>query len=84
MNLGEKLRLMRNREKLTQSQMAELVGLSLDTLKNYELARRIDISGPALAKIASHPTFTPYTLWLMTGQTAPAAGQISPVYHHAD
>ncbi|MGN7840786.1 helix-turn-helix domain-containing protein [Pseudomonas sp. 22490] len=79
MKLGEKLRLMRNREKLTQPQMAELVGLSLDTLKNYELARRVDISGLALAKVASHPTFTKYTLWLMADQTAPEAGQISPV-----
>ncbi|MGX5221185.1 helix-turn-helix domain-containing protein [Pseudomonas segetis] len=79
MNLGEKLRLMRTREKLTQPQMAELVGLSLDTLKNYELARRRDISGLALAKVTSHPTFTKYTLWLMADRTAPAAGQISPV-----
>lgn len=79
MSLGEKLRQIRTYEGLTQRQMADLVDISLDSVKNYELSRRVGISGLALAKITSHPTFTPYTLWLMTGHTAPAAGQISPV-----
>ncbi len=79
MTLGEKLRLMRTSERLTQSQMAELVGLSLSSYKNYELARRLEVSALALLKITHHPIFTKYTLWLMADQTAPAAGQISPV-----
>ncbi|BBT15134.1 hypothetical protein WP8S17C03_11830 [Metapseudomonas otitidis] len=79
MKLGEKLRLIRAREQLTQGQMAELVGLSVDTLKNYELARRREISALALLKVTTHPLFTKYTLWLMADQVAPEAGQVSPV-----
>lgn len=79
MTLAEKLRQVRIRENLTQAQMADLVGLSLNSYKNYELAKRLQISALALLKITTHPTFTKYTLWLMAGQVAPEAGQVSPV-----
>jgi transcriptional regulator with XRE-family HTH domain len=79
MTLGEKLRLIRTSEHLTQVQMATAVDVSLDTYKNFELARRKKISALELLKITNHAHFTQYTLWLMTGQTIPEAGQICPV-----
>lgn len=79
MTLGEKLRQIRHAEQLTQSDMASTVAISLDTYKNYELARRRDISALELIKITTHPRFSKYTLWMMADQTAPAAGQVSPV-----
>ncbi|MFJ4457540.1 hypothetical protein ACIP1G_27155 [Pseudomonas sp. NPDC089392] len=36
------------------------------------------MGAPALIKISSHPRFKKYTLWLMTGDTAPEGGQVSP------
>jgi transcriptional regulator with XRE-family HTH domain len=78
MSAGEKLRQIREGERLTQRQMATDLGMSLDTLKNYELARR-PVGAQALFAVTQHPKFTKYTLWLMADQTAPAAGQVSPV-----
>lgn len=56
---------------------AELTGLSMGTIKLYEAAHQ-----PARSEIAERVINTPqlekYTLWLMTGKTAPSAGQISP------
>ncbi len=78
MTPGEKLRQIRQAERLTQPQMATTVALSLDTYKNYELDRR-PVGANALFAVTQHPQFSKYTLWLMTNQTAPAAGQVSPV-----
>lgn len=78
MTLGEKLRQIRKAEQLTQPEMAAAVSISLDTYKNYELARRRAINALELIKVTQHPRFSKYTLWMMADQTAPAAGQISP------
>lgn len=78
MNLGEKLRAIRKAEHLTQPEMATAVAISLDTYKNYELARR-PVGAPTLLAVSQHPQFSKYTLWMMANQTAPASGQISPL-----
>lgn len=78
MNLGEKLRAIRKAEHLTQPEMATAVAISLDTYKNYELARR-PVGAQTLLAVSQHPQFSKYTLWMMANQTAPEAGQISPV-----
>lgn len=77
MDLGEKLKLMRKREMLTQAEMADLVGISLSTFKNYELGRRQGISVVELLKVTKHPRFMKYALWLVTDTTAPECGQVS-------
>lgn len=77
MNLGEKLRLIRTRERLTQLEICEVTGIKLGTWKGYEYGARKEVSSVELLKITTHPRFIKYALWLVTDQTAPACGQIS-------
>lgn len=79
MELAEKLKAIRVKEGMTQSELCEATGLSLSSYKKYELALRTEVSSIALLKITNHERFRKYTLWLMTGDIAPACGQISPV-----
>lgn len=79
MSLGEKLRLIRTRERLTQVEICEAAGIKLETWKGYEYGRSKTVASSELLKITQHPQFIKYTMWLMTGQTIPEAGQISPV-----
>ncbi|MDG9784359.1 helix-turn-helix domain-containing protein [Metapseudomonas otitidis] len=79
MELAEKLKAIRLKEGMTQGELCEATGLGLSSYKKYELALRLEVSSVALMKITSHPRFKKYTLWLMTGDTAPECGQISPV-----
>jgi transcriptional regulator with XRE-family HTH domain len=79
MELSEKLKLMRTRERLTQRQMADEVGVYLGSYKNYELGLRKEMSSLALLKITNHPRFTKYTLWLMCDEFPVACEQVSPV-----
>lgn len=79
MELGEKLKLMRTRERMTQGEMAAEVEISLSSLKNYKLGLRKEVSALALLKITTHPRFKKYTLWLMCDEIAPECGQVSPV-----
>ncbi|MGC9744398.1 helix-turn-helix transcriptional regulator [Pseudomonas sp. P1B16] len=79
MELAEKLKAIRIKEGLTQSELCEATGLSLSSYKKYELALRIEVSSVALLKITNHERFKKYTLWLMTGDVAPVCGQVSPV-----
>lgn len=79
MNLGEKLRLIRTRERFTQGEICESTGIKLETWKGYEYGRSKTVASSELLKITQHPQFTKYTMWLMTGQTIPEAGQVSPV-----
>lgn len=74
---SEKLRLIRVAEGLTQLQLRDLTGLGLSTIRNYET----HIKEPGLKvvdKFLKVDLFQKYTLWLMTDQTAPDAGQIAP------
>lgn len=79
MELAEKLKAIRIKEGLTQSELCDAAGLSLSSYKKYELALRTEVSSIALLKITNHERFKKYTLWLMTGDVAPACGQVSPV-----
>lgn len=79
MTIGEKLKLIRMHQQLTQTDICALTGIKLETWKGYEYGRRESVSSNELLKITEHPRFTQYTMWLMTGQTIPEAGQISPV-----
>lgn len=76
-SIGEKIFLMRKSEGLSRREMAELTGVSANNLRNYESIGR-QIPGDYLAMILENPRFEKYTLWLMTGNTAPEAGQIEP------
>ncbi|WP_337049230.1 helix-turn-helix transcriptional regulator [Serratia fonticola] len=76
-DFSEKLRLIRVAEGLTQRQFVDLVGIGLGTIKNYETHQAI-AGGVIVERVLNVPRFQKYTLWLMTDQTAPAAGQVAP------
>ncbi|EPY8419088.1 TPA: helix-turn-helix transcriptional regulator [Citrobacter freundii] len=72
-----KLTELRKAEGLTQRQFAEITGVSLGTIKNYESGH--NVGGIATVEsVINVDRFQKYTLWLMTGNTAPDAGQIEP------
>lgn len=77
-SLGQKIREVRECEGLTREEFASLTGVAAATLKQYENGRRESIGSEILLKITQHERFQKYTLWLMTGNSSEAAGQISP------
>ncbi|WP_339433291.1 XRE family transcriptional regulator [Pseudomonas sp. EA_65y_Pfl2_P78] len=79
MSLGEKLKLIRTRERFTQVEISNITGIKVETWKAYEYGRSKTVASSELLKVTQHPLLTKYTMWLMTGQTIPEAGQISPV-----
>ncbi|MFJ2384590.1 helix-turn-helix domain-containing protein [Pseudomonas protegens] len=78
MDLASKLKAIRAKEGVTQSEFCELVGFSISTYKKYE-SSLFEMGFTALSKVVNHPRFMKYTLWLMIEQTAPESGQVSPV-----
>lgn len=82
MNLAQKLRAIRKSEGLTQSKFCEISGIALGTLKNYEGGHQ-EPGIQVIMQVTNTTLFEKYTLWLMTGKTAPEAGQISPVVAHS-
>lgn len=75
MDLKEKIKLIRKASGLTQPKISELVGIPLNSVRNYERGER-GVSALFLLKICE--IFPQYTLWLMTNEVAPEVGQISP------
>ncbi|MBX8542484.1 helix-turn-helix domain-containing protein [Pseudomonas cichorii] len=78
MDLAAKLKAIRAKEGVTQTQFCELLGFSVSTYKKYE-ASLFEMGYGAVSKVVTHPRFYKYTLWLMTDQTEPECGQVSPV-----
>lgn len=76
--IGEKIRSIREAEGLSRDEFEQLTGIPAGNTKRYETGRIKSIGSDFLVKITQHPRFTKYTLWLMSGTTAPAAGQIAP------
>lgn len=81
MKLSEKVKAIRIAEGLSQTQLCEMIDLSISTLGKYETGV-YEPSGLNLLKITEHPRFEKYSLWLMTGKTAPEVGQIAPTLAH--
>lgn len=78
MDLPEKMKAIRKKEGLTQGELCELLDVSISSWKKYE-ASIIEMGLPPVLKVTNHPRFKKYTLWLMTGDTAPECGQVSPL-----
>ncbi|OIN15956.1 transcriptional regulator, partial [Salmonella enterica subsp. enterica serovar Sarajane] len=75
---SQKLRMVRKAEGLTQKEFADLTGLSLSTIRNYESGQktaRAEIMESALQV----QRFEKYTMWILHDKTFPQAGQIAPV-----
>ncbi|MEC4728148.1 helix-turn-helix domain-containing protein [Shewanella sp. D64] len=66
-------------EKLSQRQFADLIDIPLRSLEAYLSGEREPKQSFSM-KISSHPQFKKYTLWLMTGTTAPESGQVCPAF----
>lgn len=76
-NIGQKIKIIRESLNLSQAKFCELLDIGLSGYKKYETG----ISEPGagnLEKIANHPKTKMYFLWLFTGETNPALGQIAP------
>ncbi|WP_250870405.1 helix-turn-helix transcriptional regulator [Hafnia paralvei] len=78
---SEKLKAVRKAEGLTQQQFADITGLSLGTIKNYETNQH-EAKALTVEKVLDIERLQKYTLWLMTDKTAPEAGQIAPAIAH--
>ncbi|TGC21824.1 helix-turn-helix transcriptional regulator [Escherichia sp. E1130] len=76
-SLGEKIRLIREAEGVTRTQLAEMLEIPYPSITNYEM-KGIQVTEKFMVSFTNHPRFQKYTLWLMTGKTAPSAGQVSP------
>lgn len=77
MEIGEKIKNIREAEAVAQFDFCVETGINIATLRNVEQGRRSPGS-KELLKITTHERYKKYALWLMTGETAPQAGQISP------
>lgn len=80
-DISEKIKLIRESERLNRKEFSELTGVPYSTLSSYE-TRSKGMSAEAAMKILTHPKFLKYTLWFMTGEIAPESGQVAPVLAH--
>ncbi|WP_439828403.1 helix-turn-helix domain-containing protein [Aeromonas enteropelogenes] len=73
---------MRESESVNRKQFSELTGIPYTSLVYYESDKNSpDVQ--VVMKMLNHPKFTKYTLWFMTGQISPEAGQIAPALAHS-
>ncbi|MGS1814101.1 helix-turn-helix domain-containing protein [Klebsiella oxytoca] len=73
----EKLKQIRNAEGMSQKAFAEITGINIGSIKNYESGKR-EVGLSVVDRVLGTRDFKKYTLWLMTGETQPESGQISP------
>lgn len=69
-DVSEKLKLMRESERLNRKEVSELTGVPYSSLSSYE-SRSKNAGVESIMKILQHPRFTKYTMWFMTDQIAP-------------
>lgn len=81
MKISEKLRAIRKAEGLTQKRFCEISGVALSSLKNYEGGHK-EPGIQIVTQVVNTPQLKKYTLWIMTDETAPQAGQIAPALAH--
>ena len=78
MEIIERIRPIREAEGMSRDEFVRETGLKFSSLVNYENGRNSSIGSEQLSKITTHPRFKKYALWLVTGDTLPESGQISP------
>ena len=81
--LSEKIKLIRNYLSMSQSKFGELVGISRGVIKKYDEGTS-EIGSTNLQKVVNSPECFKFTLWLLTGKTASAVGQVSPTGEGSD
>lgn len=78
MGITERIKAVRIAEGFSQEQLCKEVDWLVGSLRNWEQGRSKSIASDQLEKLTTHPRFQKYALWIVTGTTAPEAGQISP------
>lgn len=79
MDLGKKLKAIRLEEGLNQAEFAELIELSISTVRSYEQGVNSP-EGKNLQKIAKNKRLKKYAYWLISDDTIPESGQICPAF----
>ena len=75
---NEKLKLIRDSERLKSKEVADLIGVNYGTYNGYELGKA-KMSLDAAIKMFGHSRFHKYQDWFLYDRTDPARGQIAPV-----
>ncbi|WP_311763297.1 helix-turn-helix transcriptional regulator [Proteus columbae] len=78
---NEKLKLIRESERLNVKQAADLVGINYVTYHGYE-SGKAKMSLESAMKFFKHPRFRKYRDWFMFDEINPDAGQIAPALAH--
>jgi transcriptional regulator with XRE-family HTH domain len=76
--IREKLKLIRESERLKKKEVADMTGINYVTYVGYENGKS-SISHDAVVRLLKHPRFRKYRDWFMFDETNPEAGQIAPV-----
>ncbi len=75
---SEKLKLIRDSERLKSKEVADLIGVNYYTYFGWESGKsKMPMDGGI--KLFKHPRFRKYRDWFMFDEINPAAGQIAPV-----
>ena len=80
--IREKLKLIRESERLKKKEVAEMTGINYVTYVGYENGKS-SISHDAVVRLLKHPRFRKYRDWFMFDETDPSTGQIAPVLAHS-
>ncbi|KTQ62203.1 XRE family transcriptional regulator [Enterobacter hormaechei subsp. xiangfangensis] len=79
--IKEKLKLIRESERLKKKEVAEMTGINYVTYVGYENGKS-SISHDAVVRLLKHPRFRKYRDWFMFDEIDPASGQIAPALAH--
>lgn len=80
-SIGDKIKLIRESERLNRKQLAEIVDIPYSSLSYYESGRTTpDVT--VVMKLLNHSRFKKYLMWFMSEEIAPESGQIAPVLAH--
>ncbi|WP_193162908.1 helix-turn-helix domain-containing protein [Enterobacter ludwigii] len=74
---ADKLLQIRKAENLTQKKFSQITGIAIGTIQKYESGHQ-SARAEIMEKVLQVDLFEKYTLWLIHGKTAEAAGQIAP------
>ncbi|MBG5896019.1 helix-turn-helix transcriptional regulator [Providencia stuartii] len=78
---SEKLKLIRDSERLKTKEIADLIGINYNTYHGYE-SGKAKMPMEAGMKLFIHPRFKKYLHWFMFDEINPEAGQIAPALAH--
>ncbi|HDF2344637.1 TPA: helix-turn-helix transcriptional regulator [Morganella morganii] len=78
---SEKLKLIRDSERMKTKEIADLVGINYYSYHGYETGKA-KMPMEAGMKLFKHPRFRKYRDWFMFDETNPEAGQIAPALAH--